>query len=124
MLAQAKKCGRGVEPRPQDYVSALPDKFRTDLADASWLSIGDVTEGCAADISARIRELKVVENIEEFAAKLDRHAFLDGEYLRHSEIGVVEARAVEKPPVRRTESSAVRARSEGNWIEIAVGRLK
>lgn len=113
-----------MEPRPQDYVSALPDELRTDLADARVAGVGDVAEASAADVTARIRELGMVEYVEEFTPNLEVHCFSDRNYLRYSHIGIVESRAMEEAAVRRTESSAVRAGSEGDWIEIAIGRLK
>ena len=104
-----KNCGRGVEPRPHDYVSASPDKLRTDLANARITGVGDISEACAADIPARIHELRVVENIEEFSPNLEQLGFCDRDRLLNPEIGIVEARAVEESPVRRPETSAISA---------------
>jgi hypothetical protein len=95
-------------PRPHDYLRASPDELRTDLPDARITRIRDISEAAAADVPARIRELCVVENVEEFAANLERHRFLNGNDLRYSETGVVEARTVEESAIRRPETSAIR----------------
>ena len=109
MIAAGKKnCGRGVEPRPHDSVSASPHELRTELPDARITGVGDVSEASAADIPARIRKLRVVENIEELTADLERHGFPDGNDLGDSQIGVVEARAMEESAVRCSETSAIR----------------
>ena len=44
-----------------------PDKFRAELADTRIVGIRDISEAGAADVAARIHELRVVENIEEFS---------------------------------------------------------
>jgi hypothetical protein len=97
-----------VEPRPQDYVTALPDKLRTDLADAWVAGLRNVTEGCAADVPARVSELRMVEYVEELSSKLQGHCFRNGHNLRYSEISVVEAGAVEEAAIRGPETSAIR----------------
>jgi len=66
----------------------------------------DIPEAVAADVSARVRELQVVEYVEEFTANLERHRFPNGKDLRYSEIGVVEAWAMEKPAVGGAELAA------------------
>ena len=88
-------------------MSASPDKLRTDLANARVARIRDVAEVCAADVPARIRELRMVEYVEELTPKLQGHCFRNGDNLRYSEISVVEARAVEEPAIRRPETSAI-----------------
>ena len=108
IATQAKKCGRGVEPRPQDYVRASPDELRTDLTDARIARIRDISEAAAADVPARIRELRMVEYVEEFTPELQGHCFGNGNNLRYSEIGVVEARAMEESAIRRPKTSAIR----------------
>ena len=62
---------RLVLPRPNRYFPVSPDKFCTDLPDARIASGGDVAEGAAADIPAWIYELRVVEDVEEFAPNLE-----------------------------------------------------
>jgi hypothetical protein len=122
IAASKKNCGRGVETRPHDYVSASPDELRTDLPDARVASIGDVSETSAADIPARIRELRVVENIEEFTPNLEHLGFGDRDRLLKPEIGVVEAGAMEESPISGAEGATVRA--WGGPSEKAVGRDK
>lgn len=86
----------------------LPDKLRAELADTRIVGIRDISEAGAAYVAARIHELRVVENIEEFTANLDRHVLPDRNDLRYSEIGVVEARAMEESAIGRPEKSAIR----------------
>lgn len=122
MIATGKNCGRGVEPRPHHYVSASPDELRTDLPDARVAGVGDISEASAADIPARIHELRMVENIEEFTPNLEHLGLGDWDRLLKPEIGVVEAGAVEESPIRGAEGATIRAWGGPN--EIAVGRDK
>lgn len=106
-----KKLGRGwFSPARDALPLKSPDEFRTHLSDARRLRIGDVAETGVADVPARIRELRVVEYVEEFTANLERHSFSEGEDLRHTEVGVVEARAMEETAVRGAETPAISAR--------------
>ena len=89
--------------------SASPNKLRTYLTDAWITGIGDISKASAADIPARIRELRMVENIEEFSPNLEHLGFGDRDRLLKPEIGVVEAGAMEESPVRRSETSAISA---------------
>jgi len=89
-------------------VTASPDELRTDLSNARIAGIRDISEAAAADVPARIRELCMVENVEEFAANLERHGFPNRNDLRDSEIRVIETRAMEEAPVRGPETSAIR----------------
>lgn len=101
------------------HVLASPDKFRTDLTDTRRSRICDVAEGIAADVPARVHELGVVEYVEEFTPNLERHGFRDRNDLCYSEIRVVEARAVEEPAIRGTETSAIRTSQNpgsAGWI--------
>lgn len=86
----------------------LPNELRTELSDARSSRIGDISEAAAADVPTRIHELRMVENVEEFGANLERHGFSNGNDLRDSEIGIVEARAMEESAIRCPETSAIR----------------
>lgn len=88
-----------MSPARNRYIPKSPNKFRTHLADTRRLRLRDIPEAAVADIAARVHELQVVEYVEEFAANLERHGFPDGEDLRYSEIGVVEARPMEESAV-------------------------
>ena len=121
-LTQSRK-GAASRCRPSaERFFRLPDEFRADLPDARITGVGDISEASAADIPARIHELRVVENIEEFTPNLERPAFGDRDDLLYSEIGIVEARAVEESPISGAESATVRA--WGGPSEKAVGRDK
>lgn len=97
---------------PPQATTVSPDEFPTELPDARRLRVRDITEAGIADVAGRVHELRMVEYIEEFSSNLDRHRFLDGEYLRRSKVGIVEPRPMEESAVCRPESSAIRARSD------------
>ena len=108
----------------------LPDELRAELPDAWITRICDISEAAAADVAARIRELRVVENIEEFGANLERHGFLNRNDLRYSETRVVEARTMEESAIRCPKTSAIRtgqntghisALSSGKCVLVKVG---
>lgn len=89
-------------------MSASPDELRTYLPDARIAGIGDIAEVRAADVPARVHELRVIENVEEFTPKLQGHCFRNGDKFGYSQISVVEARAMEESPIGRAETSAIR----------------
>lgn len=61
-----------------------PDEFRTDLPDARITGIGDIPEASVTDIPARIRELRVIEYVEEFTPNLERLSFCNRDRLLES----------------------------------------
>ena len=91
----------------KNFATASPDEFCTDLPNARITRIRDISEAVAADVPARIHELRVVENVEEFAANLEKHRFRNGNDLRYSETGVVEARTMEESAIRCPEAPAI-----------------
>src|SRR5882672_9712190 len=68
-LSQMKK-GRlgGRRPFSSGLAVNSPDELRTDLSNARIVGIRDVAEAAAADVPARIYELRMVEYVEEFSA--------------------------------------------------------
>src|SRR5437762_14051880 len=76
----------------------LPVKLRADLPDARIVRAVDQTESAAADVAARIVELRVIENVEEFSSNLESHRFGDSSSLRHAKIRIEKPRAVEETP--------------------------
>jgi hypothetical protein len=52
----------------------------------------------------------MVEYVEELTPELQGHCFRNGNNLRYSEICVVEARAMEEPPISCPERSAISTR--------------
>ena len=109
----------------------LPNELGTDLTDARGTGASDVAEIRIADIPARIVELSVIENVEEFTPKLESHCFSDGDSLHQTDISIVEARTMEKPAVSRPETSALagqnipnksaRGCGERALVEVSVG---
>ena len=87
-------------------VLSLPDELRTDLPDAWSASVRDVAKGIAGDVPARIQELCVVEDVEEFPSNFESLPFSDGDRLRHAQVGVIHARAVEESPIGGAKCSA------------------
>ena len=92
----------------KNFATALPDEFRTDLPNAWIARTRDVTKILAANVPAGVGKLRVIEDVEEFTSNLEVHCFIDWNHLGYAQIGIVDAGAVEKPPVRRPERSAVR----------------
>jgi hypothetical protein len=96
-----------IQLRPNRCTRISPDELCTDLTNARIAGTRDVTEVAAADASARVVKLRVIEDIEEFTSDLEMHCFIEGNDLRYSQIGVVDSRAVKESPVCRPERSAV-----------------
>ena len=94
------------ECRPR-HATGLPNELRTKLPNTRRPRIRYISEVAAADVSARVCELRMVENVEEFGANLEIHRFLHGNDLGYSEVGVVEARTVEESAIGCAEKSAV-----------------
>jgi hypothetical protein len=55
----------------------LPDELRTELPNAHGTCTGDVSEAATADVTGRVTELRVVENVEEFTPNFERLGFRD-----------------------------------------------
>src|SRR5262249_54280166 len=67
----------------------------------------------------RVREIRMIENIEHFRAELQIHAFPDGNPLEQGRVDVKQARATERTPSRVAVGARSRHR-EGTGIEPAV----
>ena len=89
----------------------LPNELRTDLPNAHGTGAGNATEAGTADVAARIQELRVVEYVEEFTPDLERLGFRDRYRLLQPQIGVVDTRPMEEPPVGRPKASALTAQN-------------
>ena len=62
----------------------LPDELRAQLPNAHGTGTGDVSEAPTANVTARVRELRVVEYVKEFTPNLERLGFRDWDYLLNS----------------------------------------
>lgn len=102
-MGAPKIWARLVLPRPNRYYPVSPDKFCADLPDARIASGGDVAKGAAADIPTWIYELRVVEDVEEFAPNLESLCLRHGYSLLQPEIGVVESRPMKESPISSAE---------------------
>ena len=83
----------------------LPEELRANLPDAGSARVRDDSEARVVDVSARIRELRVVEDVEKFTTDFKSDCFLDVDPLRQPKVGVIESRAMEEAPVGRPESA-------------------
>src|SRR5450432_72581 len=121
-LSQSKK-GTASEPAVpmlKTLQPASPDELRTDLPNARiarTLDVPEVSIVClsrlvkliAANVPAGVVKLRVIEDVEEFSSNLEMHCFIEWNHLRYAQIGIVDSRAVEESPVRRSETSAISA---------------
>src|SRR6185295_15215222 len=98
---------------------ALPVELRADLPDARIARAADQTEPAAADVAARIVELRVIENVEKFSANLERHRFADSGSLRHREVGINDSGPVEETPAGVAEGAENSVLLKGARQEIA-----
>src|ERR1700690_1496583 len=121
-LSQSKK-GTPSEPAVPmlKLATALPDEFRADLTNAWSTCTRNVTEVGAADVPGGVVKLRMVEDVEEFTSNLEMHCFIDRNNLRYAQIGIVDSWAMEKSPVRRSETSTVSAgqnprRAQPIWV--------
>ena len=62
----------------------LPDELRAELPDPHGTGTGDVSEAVTANVTARVRELRVVEYVEEFTPNLEGLRFRDRDDLLDS----------------------------------------
>src|SRR5260370_580651 len=100
-----EKAGQAGEPALPCSPRVLPVELRADLPDARIARVGDHSEQVAAEVAVRRSELRVVEDVEELTAELNRHGFGNRNSLRHPEIGVQDSGTVKKPAVRSAKAS-------------------
>src|ERR1700680_1052124 len=74
----------------------LPVEPSTELPDARIARTRHLAELTAAEITARVFELRVIENVKKFRADLESHRLPDIGSFRNAEIGVADPRAMEK----------------------------
>jgi hypothetical protein len=87
MLTLYLKVKKGTASEPavpmlNNFTTALPDEFRTDLPNARITSSLDVTEGGVANVPAGVDKLRVIEDVEEFTSNLEMHCFIEWNHLR------------------------------------------
>jgi len=77
--------------------------------------LGYDSEVLVVDVPRRVFELRVIEYVEKFQAELESVIFMNYGSLQYAEIGVVESRTVEKPPVScaKCSESGVGANAPG-----------
>jgi len=97
----------------------LPVELRAELTDAWIASLGDNTEIRVSDVSTRVLELRVVEDVEELDANVERQIFLDPGSLRDSEVRVVETGTMEEAAAGRTKGAQRCVFGERGWQEVA-----
>ncbi len=115
-----------LRPSPyQDFATLLilPVELRAHLPDARSVRAGHYPEQAAAEVAVRAIELGVVDDVKEFTAELNSHGFGNRNPLRHPEIGVEEAGAMEEPGTGVAEMSEG-VGCEGAWEEILVRAVR
>lgn len=90
---------------PGTRIPRLPEELGADLPDTGSARLRDDSEARVVDVSARIRELRVVEDVEKFTTDFKCDCLLDVDPLREPKVGVIESRAMEEAPVGRPESA-------------------
>ena len=90
----------------------LPVKLRADLTNAGIARVGDDSEARTGDVPARIRKLRVVEDVKKLQADIESVILLNYGPLQYAEIGVVESRAVEEAPVGGAKSAQIGVNGE------------
>src|SRR5689334_4358131 len=73
-----------------------PVELGAELTDAGRAGIGDNAEVAAAEITVRIHELRVIEDVEELGSNLDAHRFGDSSNLLQPQIRVQKAWSMEE----------------------------
>jgi len=91
----------------------LPVEFRANLPNARVARARHDSEAVVVNVPARILEFRMIEDVEELDANVERVVLVDCSPFQYAEIGVAEAGTVEKAPVGRPESSASGARKPG-----------
>src|SRR5438552_4524629 len=84
---------------------SLPEEFQAHLPDARIARAGHITKQAAVEISSRVVELGVVEQIEELRTKLERHALSYFGVLVNGNIKVIESGPVEEPGIGVAKSA-------------------
>ena len=97
-----------------------PDKFGAELPDARVTRVRDNSK-VAVDIPTRVYELRMIEDVEEFTTELESSRFRDLNPLGHAYVEIIDARAMEKSPVGRSECSKRGVMGECLRQEIASG---
>ncbi len=96
-----------------------PVELGADLPNTGIARIADNSETPGVvDVASRVRELRVVEDVEEFDAQIKRQLLLNDGSLQDAEVGVVESRAVEEAAVRGAKRAwgGVKSKSIGQEI--------
>ena len=79
-LTRATNPKRGTEARSGPclaWVAQLPVELGAELSDARSARAADNPKRRVADVSARIRKLRVVEDVEKFDAKIESQILFD-----------------------------------------------
>ena len=88
----------GIESRIVRSLALLRSKRKLQrrLSDPAVPGVRDLAD-VAIDLTSRVRELRVVEHIEEFQTKLERAGFADTSVLVQREVPIIDSWAMEEP---------------------------
>src|ERR1700730_8808788 len=89
-------------------------EFRGDLNESRWRGADNAAKGAAGDIAvdrSGAIELRVIEHIERFHAKLQRSGTGQSQVLDHAQVNVFDSRTVEEAP-RRVAALTERRQAE------------
>src|SRR6476661_2426472 len=110
----------GGKDRQECLSYLLPVELGADLPDTGSRGAAHQAESAAADVAARVVELRVVEDVEEFSANLESHGFGDSGSLRHPEIGIDDSGAMEETPAGIAKGAENGVLLEGARQEVPV----
>ena len=74
----------------------LPEELRADLTDPGIARRSHLAEQAVVDITGRIVELGMIENIKELSPDLKASRLGDARSLGQAEVGIIQSRSVEK----------------------------
>src|SRR5947209_19695703 len=85
--------------KTQTNANVLEHNLRTQLPDARVARAGNHAEVAAGEVSVRVVEIRVVREIKELCADLNRNALRDSRVFHQRTIPIDDARALEEPPI-------------------------
>src|SRR5215469_12942263 len=111
------KLGGSAPPGADDGIRSCPIRGSTAATERAWGR--RIVVGIPVLPAEGIREVWMIENVEELSAKLDLEAFGDLPILDHREIPVAEARIAEEVAAHGTEATERRGNHDRASLRIA-----
>ena len=122
-VAEKREQARLASPASSITRQRSPNKFGAELPNTRVACFPDNSKvtATAIDIPARVEELSVIKDVEEFATELESPRLRDLNPFGHAYIEIVDTWAVEEPAVGRPECSKRGVRGECLRQKIASG---